>query len=126
METLDKGHHYLAECYDGEMIQPIQFMKREGPGYPMNVGHHPGTNCQELIRILIDRVDYLDCQIPHDNNAAVIKNLRNALWLLEDRAAERHGFAGHDFDFRPDGIEDEPTCKVCGHILCKGHETGSR
>lgn len=88
----------------------------------MNTGDpHPGTNCQELIRILIDRTRYLNAQIPHENNKAIMHHLRAALWLFEDRVAERHGFASHDFDFTTEDIELEPTCKTCGHIICKGH-----
>lgn len=125
-ESTDPGHSYFVDVYDGLINEkdqlPIVFMKRIGEGYPGNEGApHPGTNCQELIRVLIDRVEYLQKQIPCANNKAILHNLRASLWLFEDRAAERHGFAPHDFDFRVDDIEKEPACKVCGHIMCKGH-----
>lgn len=125
MKILDPGHNYIVNNYDGEpgaVAISIPFMKRCGDGYPGNIGSNPGTNCQELLRVLIDRVKYLNNQYEHKNNKAIIRKLRESLWLFEDRAAERHGFAAHDFDFRPEGIELEPTCKVCGHLMCKGHD----
>ena len=126
MKVLDPGHYYRIDNYDdnsGKVEQDIAFMKRIGEGYPGNKGTpYSGTNCQELLRVIIDRVHYLDGQYKHKNNKAIIRKLRESLWLFEDRAAERHGFASHDFDFRPEDIELAPTCKVCGHVICKGHK----
>lgn len=125
-ESADPGHSYFVDVYDGvinnKKILPIIFMKRVGEGYPGNEGEpHPGTNCQEVIRVLIDRMKYLQNQIPCQHNLIVMQKLRECLWLFEDRAAERHGFASHDIDFRPENIEEENYCTTCGHIMCKGH-----
>jgi hypothetical protein len=122
MIVLDPGHSYLLDSYDGGLPQQLDFMKREGDGYPGNVGSHSGTNIQDNIRALIHRFRYLNNQHQHINNDHSIRFLQNVLWLLEDRAAERHGFAPHDIDFRPDDIENELYCTTCGHILCHGHE----
>ncbi len=122
MKVVDPGHVFVLDQLDddGRGAQPtaLVFVKREGEGYPGNVGHHAGTNLQEVIRALISRVKYLDAQIPHENNTQLLVNLRHSLWLLEQRAAERHGrpFA---ISWAP-GIEDLPTCKVCGHIGIHG------
>lgn len=118
MKTLDPGHRYLVDSYDGGKPFEITFMKREGKGYPGNVGHHSGTNCQELLRVLIDRIMYLNRQIAHKNNVASLRKLREVLWLFEDRAAERHGVG---FDYYPAEIDTVPHCIVCGHVVCKGH-----
>lgn len=119
MKTIDAGHKYQADCYDGGSPVEITFMKREGAGYPGNVGHYPGTNCQEVIRVLIDRITYLDNQIHHENNIESIRNLKEVLWLFEKRAAERHGIK--QFEFTPEEVSVAPTCTVCGHIVCHGH-----
>jgi len=125
MKVLDPGHHYeLASLDEAQppngVLLPnrLFFVKREGPGYPGNIGHHAGTNLQEVLRVLIDRVQYLDWQIPDPANQAVIKNLRECILQLELRAAERHGRVLPDTRL---DIEREPVCNVCGHIGCNQH-----
>ena len=54
MEIIDPGHCYKPDTYDGYITETIVFMKREGVNYPFNIGHYAGTNCQEVLRILID------------------------------------------------------------------------
>ncbi len=116
MKVIDPGHSYEPQEYDGETTENvIVFMKREGQGYPGNIGHHAGTNCQEIIRILIDRVKYLDRQIPHEQNEQILRGLRRALFGFELRAAERHG---RTLIYPLAPIENIPTCKKCGHIQC--------
>jgi hypothetical protein len=94
------------------------FVKREGEKYPGNVGHHPGTQIQEVCRALIDRLSYVQGQEPHGANLAAIRHLRMVMYHLELRAARRHGrtFA----EFTDDPIELFPTCPKCGHIGCEG------
>lgn len=118
MRVLDLGHCYEVAGYDGGCSQKITFMKREGEGYPFNIGSYGGTNCQELIRVLMDRVEYLDKQIPCAENRAILGCLRSALVLFEARAANRHG---RDLVGPLDQIEQIPPCRECGHIQCGGH-----
>ena len=119
MRVLDPDHKYLVQSYDGDMDQVITFMKREGEGYPGNIGSNPGTNCQELIRILIDRVEFLNLQFPCDENNYILNNLRSALFYFEFRAANRHGRALRLASNRR--IENVDVCPKCGHIECGGH-----
>lgn len=120
MKEVDKGHEYLLDEYDGyhERGMRLVFVKREGEGYPFNKGSHCGTNCQEVLRALIYRVKYLQKQIPCDENVVVLRNLRNALWQFEIRAAQRHG---RQLPKLPEAIETVPTCEGCGHIGCEGN-----
>lgn len=122
MEIVDPGHEFLLDSYDGEKENRLVFMKREGEGYPFNVGRHAGTNCQEVIRALIDRLKYLDRQIPCQENQGAITHLRGALFCFEYRAANRHGRVLHfpSEGYQPE-IEDVPTCATCGHIQCELH-----
>lgn len=110
MNVTDKGHSYLVENFDGEGTQEIHFLKRVGEGYPFNEPPaHKGTNCQEVIKVLIDRVQYLNKQIACPENELIIRNLKSALWLFEKRAAERHH---KDFPysiFHPDDLYKFPT-----------------
>jgi hypothetical protein len=126
MKLLDAGHSYLVDSYDGGASQKIDFMKREGELYPGNVGSHPGTNCQELIRVLIDRMKYLDKQIRYPGNTTMIARQRECLYIFEDRAAQRHGRWGM-FQVGMgiqglDKIEELIPCETCGHTFCGGHD----
>lgn len=114
MIVIDPGHSYLVDSLDGGNPQPIDFVKREGQSYPGNIGHHPGTNCQELLRVLINRYQYLNKQIYSPHNISCIDYARRELWHLEYRASERHGRV-LDVDTLVE-IEDEPYCPKCGHI----------
>lgn len=120
MTVRDPGHLYKLDVLDGDgEKETLRFVKREGSGYPGNVGHYPGTNCQEVLRALIDRVKYLDGQIPDSSNVAVLGHLRGALVSLEIRAARRHKRVPANALWIVD-VENAPTCPECGHIGCDG------
>lgn len=125
MKVLDEGHDYLLENYDGSGTQRLTFMKREGPGYPFNVGYYPGTNCQEVLRVLLNREKYLNKQIPCDDNLRIIAHLRRSFLEFERRGAIRHGdielYPLQLWDVDDVPVENIPHCQVCGHIRCFGH-----
>lgn len=121
----DPGHIYQLEMYNGSYMsgdedEILHFMKREGAGYPGNVGHHAGTNIQEVLRALIDRTKYLNNQVPHVANLVCIDNFRNCIYVLEHRAAERHKRVLPNLRGRE--IESIPVCHICGHIFCEEHK----
>lgn len=119
-KVIDHGHEYELLTLDGEMAQTLTFVKRFDPNdptkFPGNFNAHPGTTMQSVIRCLIERIDYLENQIPHLNNEMVRMNLVNCLWLLEERAAERHGYG---FDLSPEAVLSMPMCNHCGHVVCR-------
>lgn len=115
MRVIDPGHVYECDSYDGGEAIRITFMKREGAKYPGNVGSHPGTNLQEVMRVLIHRTRYLDNQDQDACNAYVIDDQRSSIRNLEMRAARRHGRPNPSFTAAP---ETMPTCGICGHIVC--------
>lgn len=125
MRELDPGHLYELTVFDRVRLFPtkhlyeplwLRFVKRAGPGYPGNEGVYPGTNLQETLRACIARFQYLDQQIPHWINRQSIHLLRTILWMLEHRAAERHGRAL--VLNRASEIEKMEFCSSCGHIEC--------
>lgn len=124
MRILDPGHRYWLDMLDIEGDQRqgtemLTFVKRQGPRYPGNLSCYPGTNCQEVLRALIDRVKHLDSQVADPHNQPILHHLREALWLFESRAAKRYGREFPPLDAF-DAIEDEPTCPACAHIRCNG------
>jgi hypothetical protein len=127
VKVVDPGHVYELEWLDGEpdtlvTVDTLTFVKREGPGYPGNVGRHSGTTIQEVLRALIDRMKYVDNQIPHLDNKRTLQSLRFAILFLEMRAAERHGreLTVNQCPELFDRIEDLPVCPKCLHIGCEG------
>ncbi len=118
MRVIDPGHTYELDNLDGPGKTILSFVKREGEGFPGNVGHHEGTNMQEVIRALINRVKYLQDQIPSHANVTVLFHLRQCLWELELRAAQRHS---RELKLVADVmIEHQAVCAQCGHIGCFG------
>lgn len=118
MRILDPGHSYVLDSLDGDVPGWLVFVKRQGNGYPGNVGSHAGTTMQECLRALIDRAKYVNNQIPCPETAAAVDLMRTTILLFELRAASRHG---RSLSLTPGRlIEDEPTCAQCGHIGCGG------
>lgn len=126
MRVIDPGHNYelarldvLAPYHE----QTLDFVKREGPKYPGNVGHYSGTTLQEVWRACIDRLKYLHNQEPCAENLECLQKLRECIFSLEVRAARRHGrllTSLSSIDGYIAGIEEQPTCALCLHIGCKG------
>lgn len=117
MRVLDAGHRFALRHLDGDGEEILQFVKREGEGYPGNIGHCEGTTMQEVLRALISRAKYVDGQIPCYETDKGIELMRGALRWFEVRAARRHG---RIFEDRRNDIELADTCEKCGHIGCEG------
>jgi hypothetical protein len=125
MRVLDSGHQYALAHLDGSGETLLTFVKREGENYPGNIGHYEGTNLQDVYRASIERTQRLDEQIPCPENNWMIRNLRDNIRFLEERAARRHGRIPDRRLYEEDGIstndriEHLPVCKRCGHIGCE-------
>lgn len=116
MHILDAGHSYLLTSYDGGMPQQLDFMKRVGATYPFNHSVHAGTNCQEVLRALIDRTRYLLTQAPCAETEAALGLLQTTLLLFELRAARRHARTLDIGTLMQLGSMS--TCATCGHAEC--------
>jgi hypothetical protein len=115
MTVIDPGHTYELGVLDGTDREILRFVKREGPNYPGNVGVQCGTTLQEVLRACIDRVKYLDNQIPCMENKRVIIHLGLAIDMLEQRAAHRHNRRA------PEDSVGGTTCPLCLHVGCIGN-----
>lgn len=120
MKVIDRGHKYKLHTLDGDTKSYLTFVKREGLGYPGNVGSYPGTTCQEVLRALIDRLEYLNNQIPCWQNQIARLCCIIALWLFEYRHSRRKGRVLKVLPWR---VLDRPICSQCGHIECLEHKT---
>lgn len=100
MKTIIPGHRYaLAGFEKPENEQTIQFIQKER--VPAGVGAdgvaHPetfatisdGTTNEEVLEMLIDRLEHLFARVQSDYTKRAISNCREALRELEARTAER-------------------------------------
>ena len=96
----ERGHIYFLHNFDksgtmegrnGATIQILEFMKKE----PISEGSTElkltmnGTTNEEVLRVMIDRMEFLQEKMPCEENAGVIANLRNSLELLNKRTQSR-------------------------------------
>jgi len=115
MRVIDPGHVYDLPGLDGGGPGRLAFVKRAGPGYPGNLTAHPGTTSQAVMRALLDRLRYVQGQAWCAENWLCLLLMRLCLWLLEFRAARRHGrLYARGLKF----AESAPTCARCGHTVC--------
>lgn len=82
MEVVEKGHVYrLANKQAGG--QMLTFFK----DLPQSEAVHDGVLCQEVLRVLIDRMLELWQQKPCHESTEIIQKMRECLVLFEVRAA---------------------------------------
>ena len=91
MKVLTEGHKYqLSGFENAENTQEIQFIEKtpiEGTTELKTV--NDGTTNEELLEVLIDRMNYLQVKFPCRENAIVITKLQESLMWLEKRTADR-------------------------------------
>lgn len=90
MKVLDPGHIYELSYLD-ETAQEIEFEYENKLVFVKRFrdsDNHPGTTNQEVLRVLIDRVQFLHKEKPWEGNAKILHHLRMALILHETRALE--------------------------------------
>ncbi len=119
MEIITPGHLYKLQEYDyyqSEHIQTLRFMKRIGDKFPgNNPPAYSGTNCQEVIRALINRLQYLQNQKPCIETETIIFHQRQSLIQFENRAMRIKDININSTSW-PWEIEKLIPCKICGHI----------
>lgn len=88
MRCTDPGHTYYVPNLEAEGEQKIVFIKRSSK-MVKHAEEYPGSNTQELIRVLIDRTKYLYDVGPCEETGNAIEWLRMALYEYEARAWRR-------------------------------------
>lgn len=94
MKVLREGHRYeLASFETANDSQVLQFIEKvpdeasEVPGALRTV--NDGTTNEEVLAVLIDRMQYLQGKFPCRENAIVITNLEESLMWLNKRTSDR-------------------------------------
>ena len=92
MKILTEGHKYELSMFEAsENVQTIQFIekvpKEEGSTELITINN--GTTNEEVLSILIDRMQYLQSKFPCRENAIVITKLEESLMWLNKRTSDR-------------------------------------
>lgn len=93
MKVLTEGHKYVAANFENsENGQTIQFIEKipnpEGSNGEL-ITVNDGTTNEELLEILINRMQYLQGKFPCKENACCITHLEEGLMWLEKRTNDR-------------------------------------
>lgn len=98
MKVLDLGHRYSLENFEakdkpGQVIQFIEKVPllRDGQALPSGdlITVNDGTTNEDVLRVLIDRLNHLQSKFPCRENAIAITHIETALLWLEKRTTDR-------------------------------------
>ena len=96
MKVITTGHKYELDHFEsyglpGLPVQTLQFIEKipvaEGAKELRTV--NDGTTNEEVLRVLIDRLQYLNGKFPCRENAIVITKLEESLMWLNKRTTDR-------------------------------------
>lgn len=92
MQELIEGHRYVAANFENPTNgQTIQFIQKE----PVSEGStelktiNDGTTNEEMLEVLIHRMNYLQNKFPCRENAIAITHLETSLLWLNKRTSDR-------------------------------------
>ncbi len=91
MKVLTTGHKYELASFEGGPSQAVQFIEKKPieEGATKLVTVNDGTTNEEVLAMLIDRLNYLQGKFPCRENAIVITKLEESLMWLNHRTAGR-------------------------------------
>jgi hypothetical protein len=91
MKIVTTGHKYLLSNFEGSGSQTIQFIEKEARVEGSTQLHtvNDGTTNEEVLAMMIDRMNYLQAKFPCRENAIVITKLEESLMWLNKRTADR-------------------------------------
>lgn len=90
-KVLTEGHKYSIQHFESENRTELQFIEKkmteevEGTLTTVN----DGITNEEVLNVLIDRMQYLQKQFPCRENAIVITKLQESLMWIEKRTSDR-------------------------------------
>ena len=92
MQILTPGHKYVLDNFENPNSgQTIQFIEKQAAnaGSSELITMHDGTTNEEMLRVLINRMYFLQDSFPCRENALAITKMEEALMWLEKRTADR-------------------------------------
>lgn len=93
MKVITPGHLYALNDFSGHSIQnTLQFIQKEqdpnGPTGQLKTVMN-GTTNEEVLRVLIDRLQFLNGKFPCRENSVALTHIETALLWLDHRTANR-------------------------------------
>lgn len=92
MQVLTEGHSYALQNFESENTsQGLNFIHKKPAedGTANLITVQDGTTNEEVLKVLINRMEYLQAKFPCVENEIAINNLKSALAVLELRTASR-------------------------------------
>lgn len=96
MKIFTPGHKYALDHFDnfglpGVPVETLQFIEKvpESEGSTTLKTVNDGTTNEEVLAVLIDRMNYLQGKFPCRENAIIITKLEECLMWLNKRTADR-------------------------------------
>jgi hypothetical protein len=92
MRVLTPGHKYEAHHFeDKNSFTVIQFIEKRPNGDSSTdfITINDGVTNEELIKILGNRIAFLDSKVPSDYNKRALQGLKDAMTALNERTKER-------------------------------------
>lgn len=88
MKVIEAGHHYQLDSMEGRATQSLMFINKQKVGEELRT-IYDGTTNEEVLRMLIDRMNWLNGICSCRENSIAIAKLEEALMWLEKRTADR-------------------------------------
>lgn len=93
MKVITEGHRYELENFENKSAtgQVIQFIEktRINPDLPELRTVNDGTTNEEVLKMLINRMQSLSAKVPSRETSIAITKMEESLMWLEKRTAER-------------------------------------
>ena len=95
MNVITPGHRYELDNFENQAAfrQVLQFIEKAPAANPTTPGElrtiNDGTTNEEVLRVLIDRLNSMQGKFPCRENAIVVTHLETALLWLGKRTADR-------------------------------------
>ena len=91
MQVITTGHKYELASFEGGPAQTLQFIEKvpKAEGSTELRTLNDGTTNEEVLSVLINRLNYLNGKFPCPENVVAITKLEETLEVLERRTADR-------------------------------------
>lgn len=89
MKIEREGHRYALDSFEGSEKQILQFIEKEKTINDELITVFDGTTNEEVLEVLINRMNYLQGKFPCRENAIVITKLEESLMWLNKRTSDR-------------------------------------
>jgi len=91
MKILTEGHFYELDSLEGTFSQRLQFIEKvpASDGTSRYVTLNDGTTNEEVLKVLINRVEIMFDKLPSEETQLALGNLRTALECFQSRTRKR-------------------------------------